>query len=146
MDSAYISKDTLTRLKNHASESFPNECIGFFECHEDNGDFYITEVFERKNIAKKKRESGLLAKRDFRKFNKLAKTGKRKGIFYGVYHSHPISGSINLGEQDMYSGSIFKLFRLQMIIGIKRNGKIRIAFWKTSDGNWFKRRIRTRRF
>jgi len=143
MNLAYVSRKNLLRLKKHAKESFPNECIGVFECYEDAGNFYITNIFECKNVARNKKISGLLPRKTLRSFNKMIKRGKRKGILYGAYHSHPVSGATNIGEQDMHSGMIYNIFKLQIILGVKRRS-IRTAFWQTKNGNWYRRGLKTR--
>jgi proteasome lid subunit RPN8/RPN11 len=136
MDFAYISRKHLAILKKHANRTFPNECIGVFSGYKDDGGFYITDIYECHNIARKKRTSGLLSRKVFNGFNKIAKNGSKTGVFLGVYHSHPVSGQTQMGEQDMYSGSIYRLFRLQIILGVRKSGIIKTAFWEIKNKKW----------
>jgi hypothetical protein len=97
---------------------------------EANGNYLIINTHECRNTARNKRFGGEFAKKEFRKFTKLSKKLSRTKLFLGVYHSHPISASIRLGEQDKYSGNLFRLFRMQLILGLKNRGVVKHGFWK----------------
>ena len=138
MGKVLISKKNLNKLKEHARASIPNECVGVFECMLDGRKLEITEVYECRNIAQDKKYGAMLAKKDFKFFNERRKKLERHNIFYGIYHSHPVSGSLFLSPQDKYSAKFYNLFRLQIILGVQKRKVIKSMFWKKSSNSWRK--------
>lgn len=138
---------TLSRdLSVQALSSKPEECIGIFECEEFDGDYYITNIHQVKNVARNKKTGAQIPKQEFKKFSRLIPRLKKKNKFLGVYHSHP-SGHTTLSEQDMYSAMIYKMFKLQLILVIcgKSKDKIKKGFWKKDADGWEKIKIKVRK-
>ncbi len=135
MESVHISAKVLKKLQKHALKSFPNECVGIFECMFDEKGLEVTEIYECKNIATDKRYGALLTKKDFRFFNKRRISLEKHNIFYGVYHSHPTTGSLELSDQDKHSSKFYKMFNMQLILGIK-NKTVRNMFWYKKSRSW----------
>jgi proteasome lid subunit RPN8/RPN11 len=140
MEKVVVSGQILKKLEKHALESLPNECIGIFECMFSNGRLEITETYECKNVAIDKKHGALLTKRDMRFFNKKRIPLERHNIFYGVYHSHPVSGDLILSPQDKHSAKFYKMFRIQLILGIKKN-VVRMIFWRKKPKIWRKAKL-----
>lgn len=138
MDFVYIDRVLWKTLGNHAKREFPHECIGYFEAeHVCPGSIRITQVFSGKNVApvKERRVAGLLDRKSERDLLRLDKKNPTK--IYGMYHSHPESGTIWLGEKDSFNGKIYKRFRHQMIIGVLAKGKkTRKAFYFYKKPLW----------
>lgn len=138
MGKVLISKKALRRLNEHAKASLPEECVGIFECMYANRKWEVTDIYECKNIAEDKRYGAMLSKKDFKFFNNRRKKLEKHNIFYGVYHSHPITGSLDLSEQDRYSAKFYNLFKLQIVLGVKNRRSIKCMFWKKNAKSWRK--------
>jgi len=127
-------------LRDHALSSFPEECIGLFECQEIKGKIEITNIFPCRNVARHKKTQGQISKPEMRELKKLISRGEKKGLMYGTYHSHPASGSIKLSDVDKFVAKIYKLFRLQIVLGISGK-RVRKNFWKYKKPNLIEGRI-----
>jgi proteasome lid subunit RPN8/RPN11 len=138
----YASNYIISQLKDHAKECFPEECCGLFRCEKTDKGLEVTEIIKTKNVSKQKRIGAQIPRRIFKKFSTLASRLKNKGIYYGVYHSHPLTGSLVLSDQDVYSATIYKLFRKQIILGIKKSRAIHKTFWENKeDKTWVRNKI-----
>ena len=138
MDKVTVSDVVVKKLVRHALRSFPNECVGIFECIFDGKKYEITDAYECKNMAANKRYGSLLAKKDFRYFNKKRMLMERRNVFYGVYHSHPLTGSLQLSDMDKNSARFYKMFKMQLILGVQGKKLVRKRFWKKKGNTWHK--------
>lgn len=131
MDFVYIERRLWNVIRDHARHEAPNECIGFFEAKpEGAGNLRITAVWTCKNVSRQKKDSGMLSKVDERRIKQFEKIKGKEGYVYGVYHSHPATGTIYLSEKDSLIGKIYKRFRHQLIAGVYgKSKKVRTAFW-----------------
>ena len=137
-----IKRKIWWKFKDHAIECFPEECIGAFECQEtENGDLEVTNVYTCRNIARNKKFEGQVSKPDMRNLKKISRRGNRKGLSYGIFHSHPMSGSVKLSDIDVFSAKIYKLFKLQIILGITKSKRIRKSFWKYEKPEMLEKKV-----
>ena len=127
-------------IREHAKSCFPEECTGIFECKKiNNKEITITNIFVCKNVSKTKKYESMISKRDMKKLRPVMASGIKKGLVYGVYHSHPNTGTLELSDQDMFWAKFRKRFQLQIIVGIKKTKDIlrtRRIFWQFSNSRW----------
>lgn len=138
MDFLYIDKQLCDLLKRHAVAEAPRECIGYFEAKpEVAGNLRVTAIVPCKNISKLK-HTGDISKRDVKTIAELTKRNEKKGLVYGMYHSHPIEGSVDLSEKDAYIGKVYRRFRRQIILGVRGKSKqtVKVAFWFYAKPVW----------
>lgn len=77
----------------------------------------------------------MMTKRQDKEIEKLARKNKDK--IYGIYHSHPESGAVYLGEKDIFNGKIYKRFRNQIIVGVSKSGtRTKKAYWLFEKPEW----------
>jgi len=138
--SAKIKRKKWKAFRDHALERMPEECIGLFECLEHNGKYEITNVYPCRNVARNKKIEGKISKPEMRELKKLISRGERKGFKYGIYHSHPLSGSVSLSDVDQFISKIYKLFRMQIILGVTGK-RVKKAFWIFQKPNLIEGRI-----
>lgn len=139
MNFVYIDSVLWKTFRDHAKQDFPHECIGFFEAEKVGpGSIRIIKVFPGRNAIKRKHQrttSGLLDKKSTRELIKLDKKNKDK--IYGMYHSHPKTGTVDMKGKDSFLGKVYKRFKHQLIIGVYRKGKrFRMAFWFYEKPKW----------
>lgn len=138
MNFVYIDKGLWKVLGDHAKHEFPEECIGYFEAeHVLPGSIRITKVVPCKSIIRgqMRQVAAQLSKAQDREMVALARKNKDK--IYGVYHSHPQSGAIYLGEKDIFLGKIYKKFRNQIVVGVSKTGsRTRKAYWLFEKPDW----------
>ncbi len=125
-------------MGDHAKREFPYECIGYFEAEVVRpGSIKLTNVVPGRNVlnTKQKRLAALLSKPEERELLRLMRKNKDK--IYGMYHSHPESGMVYLGEKDSFIGKIYKRYRNQIIVGVTHQGtKTKKAYWLWTKPLW----------
>lgn len=138
MNFVYIDKRLWKILGDHAKHEFPHECIGYFEAiNVLPGSIRLTSVVPCKSIIRgqARKIAAQLSKKDDRELGRLIRRNPDK--IYGVYHSHPESGMIYLGEKDSFNGKIYKRFRNQIIVGVTHQGaKTKKAYWFWTKPVW----------
>ncbi len=119
----HIDRELWGKVKEHAIQSFPDECVGFFIGF-SLGDFRgtgIVGMYPCKNISKNKRTQSIVSRRQVKKLIKECEKLNKvvNGFFVGQYHSHPTTGSTIQSESDQAVGKRWKAYRFQIILGLK---------------------------
>lgn len=119
-----IDKEVWSKIKKHATQSFPEECVGFFlGCNfNDSGEITVVEAYPCDNISKDKRHESMVSRKKVRKLMKECENLNKRigGFFIGQYHSHPTTGNPIQSEVDQAVGRKWKVCRFQLILGLKR--------------------------
>jgi proteasome lid subunit RPN8/RPN11 len=137
-----LNKKNWSILLKHSIDIFPQECTGMFECIKiKSKPLKITKVFPCRNVSSRKKYGSQISKIDMRRLRPILISGAKNGFLYGVYHSHPNTGTIQLSDEDMFCAKLYKRFRLQVIIGITKKNKIRRAFWQMNKSGWSLKKI-----
>lgn len=138
MNFVYIDKGLWKILGDHAKREFPEECIGYFEAVKVlPGSIRLTNIVPCKSVirGKARRTAAMLSRQEDREMQSLIRKNRDK--IYGVYHSHPESGAIYLGEKDIFLGKIYRRFRNQIIVGVSPSGtRTKKAYWLFSKPEW----------
>ena len=143
MPTTKIGRSTWQKMKSHALSCFPDECVGIFECLPSRTPM-VLDAFPCRNVSRTKRFQSMISKRDKKALAAKMAAGRRKGLLYGVYHSHPNTGSLGLSEDDKFWGRRYKRYGIQIILGITKNSNglvVKRAFWKASGRRWTERKM-----
>ncbi len=144
-DEVQITKKHWAQMRSHADRVHPEECVGLFEClptHSGKG-FRITHIFPCRNVARAKKWAGQISKPEMRELKKVMRRGAKEGYVYGMYHSHPITGTTTLSEIDQASGRQFKISKLQIVLGAKNPKRVKRSFWELRNKEWLQHEIVT---
>ena len=138
MDFVYIDLKLWEVLGGHAKSEYPFECTGYFEAKRtEPSSLRITKIVPCINVIRgnAKKHKSRMARKDIKQVVALMRSNR--DMVYGIYHSHPSSGDLWLGEADSYLGKHAKRYKHQIIVGVRAHGtRTKKAFWHLEGELW----------
>jgi proteasome lid subunit RPN8/RPN11 len=128
-----ITDSSLTKMKDHATSIFPDECCGFLFGKEfENGSRIVTEIYEVNNskFGDKRRRFEIAAK-DYLRAEQFAMENETQLI--GVYHSHPNHPAIP-SETDRVAAQPWFSY---VIISVFNEKTDHIRSWRLNESSAF---------
>ena len=124
-----IDPGAKTLMIQDASNTFPDECCGFFYGEEDGeGNRIVTEILVVNNAKEgDKKRRFEISSQDYLKGEQYAL--KKNFQLLGIYHSHPNHPAIP-SEQDRVAAQPYFSY---IIISIQRNNTTHLRSWRLND-------------